>query len=160
MDLPSGPPFAIRARLLTPLDAGGTRHEPDGLVVVDAAGRITFAGAAGDRADEAARATDLRPWVVMPGMVDLHAHLPQMPNAGVGFALDLLTWLDRLTFPTEQSWSDPAVAERLAPAIFEAFAAAGTTTVARLRRRLRRRRWMSRSARPRRTASGPSWARS
>ena len=65
----------------------------------------------------------------MPGMVDLHAHLPQVPNAGVGFALDLLTWLDRLTFPTELSWSDPAVAERLAPAIFGAFAAAGTTTV-------------------------------
>ena len=62
-------------------------------------------------------------------MVDLHAHLPQLPNAGVGFALDLLTWLDRLTFPTELSWSDPAVVERLAPAIFEAFAAAGTTTV-------------------------------
>ena len=65
----------------------------------------------------------------MPGMVDLHAHLPQVPNAGVGFALDLLTWLDRLTFPTERSWSDAAVSERLAPAIFEAFAAAGTTTV-------------------------------
>ena len=96
---------------------------------MDAAGRIAFAGPAAERPDEAARATDLRPWVVMPGMVDLHAHLPQMPNAGVGFALDLLTWLDRVTFPTEQSWSDPAVAERLAPAIFEAFAAAGTTTV-------------------------------
>ena len=62
-------------------------------------------------------------------MVDLHAHLPQLPNAGLGFALDLLTWLDALTFPTERSWSDPSVAERLAPAIFEAFAAAGTTTV-------------------------------
>ncbi len=46
-----------------------------------------------------------------------------------GSPLDLLTWLDRLTFPTERSWSDAAVAERLAPAIFEAFAAAGTTTV-------------------------------
>jgi len=65
----------------------------------------------------------------MPGMVDLHAHLPQLPNAGLGFALPLLTWLDTLTFPTERAWSDPAVAERLAPAIFEAFAAAGTTTV-------------------------------
>jgi guanine deaminase len=62
-------------------------------------------------------------------MVDTHAHLPQLPNAGLGFALDLLTWLERVTFPTERSWSDPAVAERLAPAIFEAFAAAGTTTV-------------------------------
>jgi len=72
---------------------------------------------------------DVRPWVVLPGMVDLHAHLPQLPNAGVGFALDLLTWLDRLTFPTERSWADPAVAERLAPAIFRAFARVGTTTV-------------------------------
>ena len=62
-------------------------------------------------------------------MVDTHAHLPQLPNAGLGFALDLLTWLERVTFPTERSWSDPTVADRLAPAIFEAFAAAGTTTV-------------------------------
>jgi guanine deaminase len=62
-------------------------------------------------------------------MVDVHSHLPQVPNAGLGFALSLLEWLDRLTFPTERSWSDPAVAERLAPAIFRAFAAAGTTTV-------------------------------
>jgi len=122
-------PFTIRARLLTPLDAGGVRHEPDGLLIVDAAGRITFAGSAAARPADAERAMDLRPFVVLPGLVDLHAHLPQVPNAGLGFALDLLTWLDRLTFPTERSWSDPAVAERLAPAIFEAFAAAGTTTV-------------------------------
>jgi guanine deaminase len=140
--LPDRPPFAIRARLLTPLDRGGTLHEPDALVEVDAAGRITFAGAAEGRpaadappavetrpAAEPGHVVDLRPWVVRPGMVDLHAHLPQLPNAGIGFALDLLTWLDRLTFPTERSWSDPAVAERLAPPIFRAFAAAGTTTV-------------------------------
>src|SRR4029079_10591700 len=129
MRFPSTGPFALRARLLTPLDAGGTRHEADGLVVVDGGGRIAFAGAASDRLDEAAAAIDLRPFVLPPGMVDLHAHLPQVPNVGVGYALDLLTWLDRVTFPTEQSWSDPAVAERLSPAIFDAFARAGTTTV-------------------------------
>jgi len=119
----------VRARLLTPLDAGGTYHQPDGLLHVDEAGRLDFLGAAHDLPDEAASAIDLRPWVVLPGMVDTHAHLPQLPNAGLGFALDLLTWLDRLTFPTERSWSDPAVAEALAPSIFAAFAAAGTTTV-------------------------------
>ena len=128
-DLPDRPPFAIRSRLLTPLAAGGTQHEADGLVQVDAAGRLAYVGPAAGRPVDAASAIDLRPWTVMPGMVDLHAHLPQMPNAGVGFALDLLTWLERLTFPTERSWSDPAVAGRLAPGIFEAFAAAGTTTV-------------------------------
>jgi guanine deaminase len=127
--LPERGPFALRARVITPLTAGGTRDEPDGLLEVDAGGRLSFVGPAGARPDIADAALDLRPWVVLPGMVDLHAHLPQVPNAGVGYSLDLLTWLDRLTFPTERAWADPTVAERLAPAIFEAFAAAGTTTV-------------------------------
>jgi guanine deaminase len=127
--LPLRPPFALRARLLTPLAAGGTYHEPDGLLLVDDAGHLSFVGAASDRPAEAATAIDLRPWVVLPGMIDLHAHLPQLPNAGLGFALDLLTWLEQMTFPTERSWSDPAVAERLAPGIFGAFAAGGTTTL-------------------------------
>jgi guanine deaminase len=129
-ELPERPPFALRARLLTPLAAGGFQHEPDALIDIDAAGRIASVGpAAGARRDILVAAIDLRPWVLVPGMVDTHAHLPQLPNAGVGFALDLLTWLDRLTFPTERSWSDPSVAKWLAPGIFEAFAAVGTTTV-------------------------------
>jgi guanine deaminase len=64
----------------------------------------------------------------MPGLVDLHAHLPQLPNAGLGSGLDLLTWLDRYIFPLERAY-DRSVAERQAPAAFRAFAAAGTTTV-------------------------------
>src|SRR4029453_5416074 len=62
------------------------------------------------------------------GMVDLHAHLPQLPNAGVGFGLDLLTWLERYIFPLEREFDDASAAERLAPAAFRAFARAGTTT--------------------------------
>ena len=128
--LPDLPPFSIRARILTPLAAGGTMHEPDGVVAVDAEGSLAFVGPAAEAPPELlAGAVDARPWVILPGLVDTHAHLPQLPNAGLGFALDLLTWLDRLTFPTERSWADPAVAERLAPAIFQAFAAAGTTTI-------------------------------
>jgi guanine deaminase len=128
--LPSAPPFTIRARVVSPLAGGGLVDVADGLVEVDVAGRIASVGSAEGRPGGVPAGTvDLRPWVVLPGMVDLHAHLPQVPNAGLGFALPLLEWLDRLTFPTERSWSDPAVAERLAPAIFRAFAAAGTTTV-------------------------------
>jgi guanine deaminase len=130
MALLPDPPFAIRARVITPLPGGRTRDVADGLIEVDEAGRIgRVAEAATVEPDRLATAVDLRPWVVLPGMVDLHAHLPQVPNAGLGYALPLLEWLDRLTFPTERSWADPAVAERLAPAIFRAFAAAGTTTV-------------------------------
>jgi guanine deaminase len=128
--LPDRPPFTIRARVLTPLGAGGIRDDPDALLTVAVDGRVVdVRDAAAVRGDETADAIDLRPWVLLPGLVDLHAHLPQVPNAGLGYAMPLLTWLDRLTFPTERSWSDPAVAEMLAPAIFRAFARAGTTTV-------------------------------
>ena len=97
---------------------------------MDSSGRIASVRPAAEAdAAERSSAIDLRPWVLLPGLVDLHAHLPQVPNAGLGYALPLLDWLDRLTFPTERAWSDPGVAERLAPAIFRAFAAAGTTTV-------------------------------
>lgn len=125
--LPARPPFALRARLLTPLASGGHRYEADGLVRVDPAGRLVEVRAwDGALPDESV--VDLRPLVILPGMVDLHAHLPQLPNAGVGAGLDLLTWLERYIFPLERDF-DTAAAERVAPAAFRAMAAAGTTTV-------------------------------
>jgi guanine deaminase len=60
-------------------------------------------------------------------MVDLHAHLPQFPNAGLGAGMDLLAWLEKYIFPLERGFDVPT-AERVAPAAWRAFAAAGTTT--------------------------------
>jgi guanine deaminase len=125
--LPSGPPFTLRARLLTTLAAGGLRHEPDASIDVDAAGRLAKIERWDDDADPGS-AVDLRPWVLMPGLIDLHAHLPQLPNAGVGAGLDLLTWLERYIFPLERDFDVPT-AELIAPAALRAFARAGTTTV-------------------------------
>jgi guanine deaminase len=121
------PPFALRARILSPLANGRQLDEIDGLLEVDERGRIARA----DRwpgAGAPARVLDLRPMILLPGMVDLHAHLPQIPNAGLGSGLDLLSWLDRYIFPLERAY-DRSVAERQAPAAWRAFAAAGTTTV-------------------------------
>ncbi|HET8784254.1 MAG TPA: amidohydrolase family protein, partial [Candidatus Limnocylindrales bacterium] len=127
MDLPTTPPFILRGRLLTPLDGGGMRYERDALVDVDGGGRLGFVGAASERPDVAERAPDVHPWVLMPGLVDLHAHLPQLPNAGLGAGMDLLAWLERYVFPLERAFDVPA-AERIAPAAWRAFAAVGTTT--------------------------------
>jgi guanine deaminase len=123
------PPFAIRARILTPLAAGGSAYLADGLLEVDAAGTITRVEAwpTDSSGPSVAGAVDLRPMVVLPGMVDLHAHLPQLPNAGLGAGLDLLSWLDRYVFDHERQF-DRAAAERIAPLVFRALAAAGTTT--------------------------------
>ncbi len=131
--IPERGPFVLRGRILTPLAAGGTRYEADGRVAVDARGVITDAGPWDGAAEvpaavgDAIPVTDLRPLVLLPGMVDLHVHLPQLPNAGVGAGLDVLTWLQRYTFPLERAFDETA-AERLAPQAYRAFAAAGTTT--------------------------------
>jgi guanine deaminase len=136
----------LRARVLSPLAGGGTADYPDGIVSVDARGSIAWVGPADAWAARSAadahsgsadadhdgatnEPIDLRPLVLLPGMVDLHAHLPQLPNAGLGAGLDLLTWLDRYIFPLERRFDQEQDAERLAPAAFRTLAAAGTTTV-------------------------------
>ncbi len=138
--LPVCPPFRLRARVLTPLAAGGIRWIADGVIDVDEAGRIARIGPwSGSAEPEGATpggvngpappsVCDLRPWLVVPGLVDLHAHIPQLPNAGVGAGLDLLTWLEQYTFPLERRF-DEATAERTAPLALRAFARAGTTTL-------------------------------
>jgi guanine deaminase len=65
----------------------------------------------------------------MPGLVDTHVHLPQVPAAGLGAGMDLLAWLERYVFPLERDFDVPT-AEALAPQVYRAMAAAGTTTFA------------------------------
>ena len=132
--LPERPPFSIRARFLSPLADGGVLDLADGTVEIDASGRISWVGPTAGRPspapspNPAPAVTDIRPLVVMPGLIDLHAHLPQLPNAGLGHGLDLLSWLERYIFPLERAF-DEETAARLAPVAFRAVAAAGTTTL-------------------------------
>jgi guanine deaminase len=127
-DLPLRPPFVLRARLLTPLGAGDTRYEPDGILAVDAGGRIAEVGPWPGSTATGATVVDLRPLLLLPGLVDLHVHLPQVPAAGIGAGLDLLTWLERHIFSLEREFRAP-IAEVLVPRIFRAMAAVGTTTI-------------------------------
>ncbi len=103
--------------------------QPDGVIEVDEAGRIRSIRAASDAPRAAEMAIDLRPLVVMPGLVDTHVHIPQVPAAGLGAGMDLLAWLERYVFSLERAF-DVAAADRLAPQVYRAMAAAGTTTFA------------------------------
>src|SRR4051812_5391208 len=90
LDRLASPPFSLRARLLTPLADGTTRYLADARIDVDAAGVLSRVGewrtdgaAPTGRAGtdpDAGEVVDVRPLIVLPGLIDLHAHLPQWPN--------------------------------------------------------------------------------
>ena len=44
--------------------------------------------------------------LIVPGLVDLHAHAPQYTYRALGMDLELLDWLNRHTFPAEARYDD------------------------------------------------------
>lgn len=125
--LPHVAPYSLRARLLTPLADGGTRYEPDALLEVAEDGTIARVERWDDTLSRPA-VVDIRPMVLLPGLVDLHIHLPQVPAAGLGAGMDLLAWLERHVFPRERAFRAP-VAEAQMPLVLRALAAVGTTSI-------------------------------
>ncbi|HET6745311.1 MAG TPA: hypothetical protein VFH90_05595, partial [Candidatus Limnocylindria bacterium] len=80
-ELPSQPPYTLRARLLTPIGESDMSWLDDAAISVDADGRLAEIGPSPWGSETPVNVSDVRPWVILPGLVDLHAHLPQLPNA-------------------------------------------------------------------------------
>ncbi|HJV22782.1 MAG TPA: guanine deaminase [Holophagaceae bacterium] len=119
----------IRAALLDAPERGRLRFVEDGALLLEGA-RIVDAGKAEDLLPRHAgvEVHDLRPLWVLPGLVDLHTHLPQL-EAVAQDGLTLLEWLDTHIFPTEARFADAAHARRVARACFKGCLREGTTTV-------------------------------
>ncbi len=66
--------------------------------------------------------------IALPGLIDLHTHLPQYEFAAQG-AEALLPWLEKYTFPQESRFADAAVAELQSLNFFQSCLTQGTTTV-------------------------------
>lgn len=70
---------------------------------------------------------DLGEAIIVPGYCDLHTHAAQYRDMGLGMDMQLIEWLDVLTYPEEARFADPAYARE----VYGAFAAelrAGFTT--------------------------------
>lgn len=119
----------FRAHLLSPSATSGLRDLPDGAMVVDPAGSIVEVGpfAAVAAAHPLETIQDLRPHWILPGLVDLHSHLPQYEAVAMD-GLELLPWLKEHIFPAEVRFEDPEWAARAARAYFHDQLALGTTT--------------------------------
>ena len=123
---------AIRADLLdftaepawgsTGLD--GVRYRPDHWLLIDAQGRI--AGAQVQTPGPDWQLIDHRGKLLMPGFIDTHVHAPQL-DVIASHGAGLLDWLETYTFPAEQRWADPAVAQAGAAYFLDALLAHGST---------------------------------
>lgn len=106
-------------------------HE-DGLLVVDADGRVTAAGDYAALADTLPPGTPVTDWsgkIVCPGFIDTHLHFPQTDMIASP-APGLLPWLETYTFPTEGRFADPAHARATADFFLDELLRNGTTTAA------------------------------
>ena len=72
---------------------------------------------------------DHRPHLIVPGLIDLHMHFPQMQVIG-SYAANLLEWLNTYTFPEECRFVETAHAQRIATHFYDELIRHGTTTAA------------------------------
>ncbi len=71
---------------------------------------------------------DMTDKVIIPGLIDLHTHIPQYPALGTGQGT-VLEWLDRYIFPLEARFNDPEYAFYLSDVFFNDCIKLGTSTV-------------------------------
>ncbi|KAA9298811.1 MULTISPECIES: guanine deaminase [Aerococcus] len=64
----------------------------------------------------------------LPGLVDLHIHAPQWPQAGIALDEPLNVWLDECTFPLEAKYADLDFARAVYTDLVQQLLARGTTT--------------------------------
>ncbi|EUB96844.1 guanine deaminase [Rhizobium sp. CF080] len=126
----------IRGRLLSfkraPLsltDTDSYLYESDGALLVED-GKISVTGSYGTVkaiAPEGIEEIDHRPYLILPGFIDMHLHFPQM-QVIASYAANLLEWLNTYTFPEECRFVESAHAARIATHFYDELLRHGTTT--------------------------------
>ncbi|MDN0082304.1 guanine deaminase [Crenobacter sp. SG2305] len=108
--------------------AGSFCYESDGLIVIDE-GKISYAGAyhAG-RVPAGVIPEHYRDALIVPGFIDAHVHYPQTPMIGA-YGKQLLDWLNKYTFVTEQRYHDKDFARGIAKVFLREQLKAGVTTL-------------------------------
>jgi guanine deaminase len=129
-------PRFYRGAIYHPLTAQTWEYWPDGGLVVSPDGRLEAVGPWTAIASRYGSELNIEPPVVLgsehllvPGLIDLHLHLPQLPATGRQ-AEDLLAWLDQHIFKTEAAFAQRAYAQQVSRWFFQELLKNGTTTAA------------------------------
>ncbi|MBX9949921.1 MAG: guanine deaminase [Candidatus Obscuribacterales bacterium] len=115
--------------VVDPVDEDQYRDIPAGALIVSGDGRIMAVGKWSDlseRYSSSSKIVDCGRKLIMPGMIDMHIHLPQVTQIGKS-GDTLLSWLEKYIFPAESKFSDLSHAEKIAAWFFDELASNGTT---------------------------------
>lgn len=119
--------------IVDPIDEDNYRDIPEGALVVSSDGLIEAVGNWSEleshysaNAGIHARVINCGQKLIMPGMIDMHIHLPQVTQIGKS-GDTLLSWLEKYIFPAESRFSDLSYAEKIAAWFFDQLACNGTT---------------------------------
>ncbi|MEM6438060.1 MAG: guanine deaminase [Cyanobacteria bacterium P01_D01_bin.115] len=127
---------AVRSAFLDFLDdpffvpeAESVRYFSDGLLVLNAEGKVHDFGAYADLQDQYANVptTVYRDRLILPGFIDTHIHFPQTAMMAA-YGEQLLEWLNKYTFPTERKFQDKDYAREVADLFLDELLRNGTTT--------------------------------
>ena len=100
--------FAIHGDIIWAERLGKLEYIENGYIVVDGS---VIASVSSEK-PQGIKVIDESHHLVIPGLSDLHLHAPQYPFMGMYMDEELLTWLEKHTFPEEAKYSDAAYAER------------------------------------------------
>lgn len=117
---------SYRARIIHSNGPDDVVDFKDGRLKVGSDGRIISCESYNNE-PQAGSVQDLSGRLIIPGLIDLHGHIPQLDVRGKHGA-SLLAWLDRYIFPAEQAFADPKIVEDVARRFFKKLILNGTTT--------------------------------
>lgn len=116
-----------RGILISADSVGAMRVTRDGAMIVED-GRIKYSGpAVGVPQELEPNIKTISAKIILPGLIDLHTHLPQYPLRGTGRG-ELLDWLNDYVFPEEARHADAAYSAARARHFFSSLIKNGTTT--------------------------------
>ena len=118
--------YALKGNIIYAAECGALTTIKNGYVGVDGE-HVAFVSETLPDAYQDIRVDDYGDRLIIPGFCDLHTHAPQFENIGLGMNLQLLPWLNELTFPTEAKYHDRAYAEEKYAHVIEELYRFGTT---------------------------------
>lgn len=117
---------AFHCKILNPRNYKGIDFLPSGYLEFDQNGIITEIGSKSH--PEATGNGKCNDYLIIPGLIDLHSHIPQLPGIAKN-SDELIPWLKNHIFPLEVKFDNPDYVELVAKMFFTQALQFGTTCI-------------------------------